>query len=122
MEILMTETDPCFNNFELDFFWANMAKIDIPALIRRYPGRFHLSHIKDMKGSPDEAIAKEYGYEKIHQTLMVDVGQGDSPFEDYLALNHLSGMTYFIAEHDGPSVPYAQSAKNMYEGVKALRF
>lgn len=122
MEILMTETDPRYNNFELDFFWANMAKIDITALIRRYPGRFHLSHIKDIKGSPDEAIAKGYSYEKIHQTLMVDVGQGDTPFEDYLALNHLSGMKYFIAEHDGPSVPYDQSAKNMYEGVKALRF
>lgn len=122
MEILMTETDPRFNNFELDFFWANMAKIDIIALLRRYPGRFHLSHVKDMKGSPDEAIEKGYSYEKIHQTLMADVGQGDTPFEDYLALNHVSGMTYFIAEHDGPRTPYAQSAKNMYEGIKALRF
>jgi hypothetical protein len=53
---------------------------------------------------------------------MVDVGLGDSPFEDYLALNAISGMTYFIAEHDGPSKPFKQSAKNMYEGVKALRF
>ena len=51
---------------------------------------------------------------------MVDVGQGDTPFEDYLALNDISGMTYFIAENDGPSLPYAQSAKNMYDGMRAL--
>lgn len=122
MEVLMTETDPRFNNFELDFFWANMAKVDILALMRRYPGRFHLSHIKDMKGSPDVAIKEGFGYEKIHETLMVDVGKGDTPFEDYLAVNEISGMRYFIAENDGPKAPFAQSAKNMYEGMKALRF
>lgn len=122
MEILMTETDPRFNNFELDFFWANLAKIDIPALLRCYPGRFHLSHIKDMKGSPNIAVENNLSYQEIHQTLMVDVGQGDTPFEDYLALNGTSGMKHFIAEHDGPRAPYAQSAKNMYEGIKALRF
>lgn len=122
MEILLTETDPRFNNFQLDFFWANLAKIDIPALLKRYPGRFQLSHIKDMKGSPDEAIKNNLSYEEIHQTLMVDVGKGDTPFAEYLALNEISGMKYFIAEHDGPSQPYRQSAENMYEGVKALRF
>lgn len=122
MEILLTETDPRFNNFELDFFWANLGKADIPALLKSYPGRFPLSHIKDMKGSPDEAIENNLSYEEIHQALMVDVGKGDTPFEDYLALNEISGMKYFIAEHDGPTKPYRQSAQNMYEGVKALRF
>lgn len=122
MEILMNETDARFNNFELDFFWANLAKQDIPALLKKYPGRFPLSHVKDMKGSPDVAIENNYSYEEIHQKLMVDVGQGDSPFEDYLALNDVSGMKYFIAENDGPSQPYRQSAQNMYEGVKNLRF
>lgn len=122
MDVLMTETDPRFNNFELDFFWANLAKIDIPALMKKYPGRFHLSHIKDMKGSPDQAIENNLSYEDIHQTLMVDVGKGDTPFKDYLALKDVSGMKYFIAEHDGPTKPFRQSAQNMYEGVKALRF
>lgn len=122
MEILMNETDPRFNNFELDFFWANLAKIDVPALLKRYPGRFPLSHIKDMKGSPDIAIEENYTYEQIHQNLMVDVGQGDTPFNDYMALNDVSGMKYFIAENDGPKKPYAQSAKTLYAGVKAIRF
>jgi sugar phosphate isomerase/epimerase len=122
MEILMNETDPRYNNFELDFFWANLAKQDIPALLRKYPGRFPLSHVKDMKGSPDVAIAENYSYEDIHQKLMVDVGQGDSPFDTYLALNDISGMTYFIAENDGPKKPYRQSAVNMYEGMKSIRF
>lgn len=120
MELLMNETDPRFVNFELDFFWANLAKVDIPALFKAYPGRFPLSHVKDMKGDPD--TAQTMSYEEIHQTLMVDVGQGDSPFEDYLALNDTSGMKYFIAEHDGPSTPYRQAAENMYKGMKALRF
>lgn len=122
MELLINETDPRFNNFELDFFWANLAKQDISALLKQYPGRFPLSHVKDMKGSPDKAIEQNYTYEQIHQNLMVDVGQGDSPFGDYLALNDVSGMKYFIAENDGPSQPYRQSAENMYEGVKNLRF
>lgn len=122
MELLLNETDPRFNNFELDFFWTNLAKQDIPALFKKYPGRFPLSHIKDMNGSLDEAITQNWSYEKIHQNLMVDVGQGVTPFDDYLALNDVSGMKYFIAEHDGPQKPYRQSAENMYEGVKSLRF
>ena len=122
MEILMNETDPRFNNFELDFFWTNLAKVDVPALLSRYPGRFPLSHIKDMKGSPDKAVTESMSYEEIHQTLMVNVGQGDTPFNDYMALNAISSMEYFIAEHDGPKQPYAQSAKTLYNGVKALRF
>ncbi len=120
MDILMNETDPRFNNFELDFFWANLAKQDKPALLKTYPGRFPLSHIKDMKGSPDDVVG--FSYEEIHKALMVDVGQGETPFEDYLALNDISGMKYFIAEHDGPRQPYQQAAENMYEGMKALRF
>ncbi len=120
MEVLINETDPRYNNFELDFFWTNLAKQDIPALFKKYPGRFPLSHVKDMKGSPDDVVG--FSYEEIHKALMVDVGQGDTPFEDYLALNDTSGMKYFIAEHDGPSKPYRQAAQNMYEGMKALRF
>ena len=120
MELLMNETDPRFVCFELDFFWAYLAKQDIPALFRKYPGRFHLSHVKDMKGDPDTAVGM--AYETIHQELMVDVGQGDIPFAEYLALNDVSGMTYFIAEHDGPKKPYAQAAKNMYQGMKDIRF
>ncbi len=122
MDILFDSVAPKNATFELDFFWTNLAKQDIPALLKAHPGRFKLCHIKDMKGSPDEAIANNYSYEEIHQKLMVDVGSGVTPFEDYFALNDVSGMEYFIAEHDGPTKPYRQSAQNMYDGVKALRF
>jgi sugar phosphate isomerase/epimerase len=122
MDLLLDSVQPENATFQLDFFWANLAKQDIPALLKSHPGRFKLCHVKDMKGSADTAIENNLSYEEIHQTLMVDVGQGDTPFEDYFALNDISGMEYFIAEHDGPTKPYRQSAQNMYDGVKALRF
>ena len=53
MDVLMRETDPEAVKFELDTFWAAHPGMDPAALLRQYPGRWRLMHIKDMKkGTP----------------------------------------------------------------------
>jgi len=99
-----------------------LASQDIPALIKRYPGRFTLSHIKDMRGDPQAAIARGDSYETITNTIMVDVGTGTTPFTDYFALNDISGMKYFIAEHDSPKPPYERAVKTSLDNIRAMRF
>ena len=49
MEVLMRETDPEAVKFEIDVFWAALPGVDPAALIRQYPDRWELMHIKDMK-------------------------------------------------------------------------
>jgi len=122
MEILMNETSPELVSYELDMFWAALANIDIPALMQRYPGRFKLCHIKDMSGDHNALIARKASYDEITSSIMVDVGKGNLPFEEYFAYNDIAGMEYFIAEHDKPKKPFRTAIENSLNGVKALSF
>lgn len=57
-EILLTECDPAVVQMEMDIFWVTYSGQDPLYYFRRFPGRFPLLHIKDMKKSitvnPDE--------------------------------------------------------------------
>ena len=49
MDVLMQQTDSSAVKFEMDVFWASLPGNDPAALLRKYPGRWKLMHIKDMK-------------------------------------------------------------------------
>jgi sugar phosphate isomerase/epimerase len=121
MDILLSDTDPSLVSFELDFFWAALAGVDIPKLLAAHPGRFKLCHIKDMSGDP-APYAASLDFATTVQDLMVNVGEGTLPFETYFAQNSVSGMEYFIAEHDNPPQPFRQSIQTSYDAIKAMRF
>jgi sugar phosphate isomerase/epimerase len=62
-DLIVRETKPEFVSFELDVFWAQQGGADPAKLIEKYPGRFKLMHVKDLKkgaainltgGAPDE--------------------------------------------------------------------
>jgi sugar phosphate isomerase/epimerase len=48
-DLLATELKPEFVSFELDVFWAFHGGQDPVALMRKYPKRFTLIHLKDMR-------------------------------------------------------------------------
>lgn len=121
MDILMEQTSPENMDFELDLFWATLASADIPTLFEKGKGRFKLCHVKDMKGDPKPFYeSRDYG--NISKQLMVNVGEGELPFETYFALNDISGMEYFITEHDNPIKPFRNSIKVSHDTVRAMRF
>jgi len=120
MEILMNDGGSDTLDFQIDMFWAYLVDIDIPALFAKYPGRFKLCHIKDMKAN--RADFANASYDDISSKLMVNVGEGVMPFESYFALNDLSGMKYFVAEHDSPKKPFLNAISSSYNAVKAMRF
>jgi sugar phosphate isomerase/epimerase len=57
-DILLTECDPGLVKMEMDIFWITYAGQDPLFYFRRFPGRFPLLHIKDLKKgitvNPDE--------------------------------------------------------------------
>jgi len=120
MDIIMGDCAPENLDFELDMFWAYLVDVDIPALFKQYPGRFKLCHIKDMKSNRADFKGVDNG--RITRELMVNVGEGVMPFESYFALNDISGMEYFIAEHDSPQKPFLNAIETSYKAVKAMRF
>ena len=121
MNILLTETDPDLVTFELDLFWAALTGTDIPALFNAHPGRFRMCHVKDLSGDAGP-WRNSLDFPAIVQTLMANVGEGDLPFETYFAENDVSGMQFFIAEHDNPPQPYRESVQTSYDAMRAMRF
>jgi len=121
MDILLDQTTPENMDFELDLFWSALASASIPALFKKGQGRFKLCHIKDMKGDP-KAYNESRDYGNISKQLMVNVGEGELPFESWFAMNDISGMEYFIAEHDNPVKPFRNSIKTSHDAIRAMRF
>ena len=120
MDILLNECAPEHLTFELDLFWAYLAGVDIPQFFNANPGRFKLCHIKDM--GPNKADFVNADYPEISSNLMKNVGEGVMPFEAFFAENKVSGMEYFIAEHDSPPKPYKRSVQQCYNAIKQMRF
>ncbi len=48
-DTLVRLTDPRYVNFEMDIFWIVFAFQDPAKLLRKYPGRFPLMHVKDIR-------------------------------------------------------------------------
>ena len=120
MDVLLSECSPEHLTFELDMFWAYLANVDITQFLKANPGRFKLCHIKDMGENKADYVNADYSI--MSSELMKNVGQGIIPFEAYFAHNEISGLEYFIAEHDSPPQPYAQSIKQSYNAIKNMRF
>ena len=119
MEIYLEETDPAKVWFELDLFWASLGNQDVAEFFERYPGRFKLCHIKDMVTANRTAAAEDgLDFDLIHKDLMVNVGEGNLPFERWLQMSDVSGMEYLITEHDAPPAPLRDSVAKSLETVR----
>jgi sugar phosphate isomerase/epimerase len=102
-DLLLSETDPELVCFEMDFFWITRGGADPAAYFERYPGRFHLCHIKDMDRRGE----------------MVDVGAGRIDFRRILHQRKAAGLRHFYVEHDQPRDPLA-FARNSYDFLHSL--
>lgn len=105
MEWVLEATDPQKVLVELDFFWASMAKVDVPSLLARHSGRFHLSHLKDL-ASP--VVVPEGGIEDINSVssdAFEDVGYGKLDYRTWIPLARQAGMCHFFVERDHAPQP-----------------
>jgi sugar phosphate isomerase/epimerase len=105
-DVLLAETDPELVVMELDLFWITRGGRDPLSYFERYPGRFPLWHVKDMR---DVAGAQE----------MVSVGQGDIDFARLFAAGERAGLKHLFVEHDNPADPLA-SVRASYEHLKRI--
>ena len=48
-DYIVNQTNPEYVSFELDVLWAFFGGADPAELIRKYPGRYRLMHVKDLK-------------------------------------------------------------------------
>jgi len=107
LDLLLSETDRSFVNFEMDLYWVVFGGGDPLDFFNRYPKRFPLVHVKDSAGPPDNR--------------MVDVGQGKIDFRAIFAASEKAGIKHYFVEHDQPADPIA-TIRNSYNYLHALRF
>ena len=120
-DILLRETDPEFVCFELDLFWAAVAGVDAVKLVKQYPGRVKLLHIKDMDQPLDEPYTTfdpATGMGMLMQLMKKQtiIGEGAIDFRSILSQVDHAGIEKLFIESDFPPEPmrYAeQSAINL---------
>lgn len=78
---------------EMDLYWAVRSNQDPIKWFEKYPGRFHMVHVKDMdKGQPE---------------LNTEVGKGSIDFKAIFAKAKLAGIKHFIVEQENFKIdPY----------------
>ena len=92
-DVLLAETDPTLVVLEMDLYWATKAGQDPVAYFGRYPGRFHLVHVKDSKGAPEHR--------------MTEVGSGTIDWRRIFSHREQAGIRHYFVEHDQPADPFA---------------
>jgi sugar phosphate isomerase/epimerase len=109
---ILDATDPDRVFVELDFFWAVMADVDVPDLLGRHRGRFHLGHVKDVaKG----VIVPKGGFPDLHAVAhdaFEDVGYGQLDYRAWIPLARKAGMRHFFVERDYAPDPLADARRS----------
>lgn len=91
IDLLQQQLDPRYVNFEMDIYWTVKGGGDPVALLRQYPGRFPLAHIKDMQTSG---------------TGMADVGDGRIDFAAIFSAADKKDFLHKFVERDEASEPF----------------
>jgi sugar phosphate isomerase/epimerase len=95
-DTLVKRTNPKFVNFEMDIFWIVYAFQDPVKMLHRYPGRFPLMHVKDMRkdtvrgGSPGD----------VREEASVPLGTGIVDIRAILRAAEKTGVRHYYIEDE----------------------
>jgi len=100
-DMMLELTDPDLVFMQIDLYWAVYAGVDPLAYFEKYPGRFELWHVKDMKAGE----GKE----------MTEVGTGIIDYKKLFEYSPLAGMKDFFIEQDTIIGDGFESVKESFE-------
>jgi len=111
-DVLMRETDPNLVFYEMDVFWIVYAGQDPVSLLARYPGRWKMFHLKDVRKGARTGVFT--GHAPISDFVAIGTGQVNWPA--VLAEGREDGIEYSIIEDESsdpgknipPSVHYLE--------------
>ncbi len=100
MDILMRETDPDAVKYEMDVFWITRPGADPVTWLRKYPTRWRLLHLKDMKkGTPTNVNTGSANPDSTE----VPLGSGQLDYRAVLRAALEIGATQFYIEDETAS-------------------
>ena len=86
--------------FEMDVFWVVHPGADPVKFLNKYPGRWQLMHLKDMRKGALIGLPKP---ESAPETDNVAVGAGQIDWKAVLGTAEKIGVTYYILEDETPT-------------------
>ncbi|MDN3690456.1 sugar phosphate isomerase/epimerase [Cyclobacterium jeungdonense] len=113
-DYLMDQTDPEYVSYEIDILWTFFPGVDPAALINKYPDRFKLMHLKDLKKGVEGNMS---GGTPKENDVVLGTGQLDLP--SILKAAKEAGIEHFYIEDESP-VYYRQVPKSIdyLQGLK----
>jgi len=96
---LVTKTNPDYVSFEMDIMWVYFGGQDPEKLLLKYPGRFSLMHVKDLKKGVKGDLT---GGTNTENDVTVGTGQLNIPAIIKAAKN--SGVKYYFIEDESSRI------------------
>ncbi len=94
-DYLMKNLDANYANFEMDVFWIKHPGQDPVALLKKFPNRFLLMHLKDRKpGTP----GNENGQADVETNVVL--GTGDVGIAEIMKTGKRTGVKHFFIEDE----------------------
>jgi sugar phosphate isomerase/epimerase len=113
-DYLATNTNPLYFNFEMDVFWVKHPGQDPVALLKKYPNRFLLMHLKDRKpGTP----GNQNGDADVETNVVL--GTGDVGIAEIIKQAKKNGVKhYFIEDESSRSETQIPQSLKFLKSVK----
>lgn len=102
---LLADCDPHLVKMEMDLCWITVAGGDPIKYFEKYPGRFPLVHVKDVKTMPK--VTTGGGQNFGDSVDLTSVGDGVIDWKKIFAHSQQAGIKHYIVEHDRPKDPIA---------------
>lgn len=106
-DYLVKQTDPRYFNFEMDVFWVKHPGQDPVALLKKYPKRFLLLHLKDRRHGTE---GNQNG--TADDDTNVVLGEGDVGIAAIMKAAKQTGVKHFFIE-DESSISTEQIPKSL---------
>ncbi len=119
-DVLLQCCDADLVRMQLDLCWIRVAGSDPVEYFNRYPGRFPMVHVKDIKKFPQMTAG---GSQTFGDTLedMTEVGSGIINWKRIFSQSGKAGIKHYIVEHDRPASPF-ESVSHSYAYLERLRY
>jgi len=115
MDYIIQKTDPKYVSFEIDILWTFFPGADPAALISKYPKRFKLLHLKDLRKG---IVGNMAGGTAIENDVALGSGQLDIP--SILKAAKKAGIKHYYIEDESP-VYYKQVPQSI-ANLKNLKY
>lgn len=122
-ELLLEACDPDFLKMEMDLCWMAVVEQDPLAYFQRFPGRFPLVHVKQLKKLPIRS-SDDYTTPILYERALAeitDVEDGVIEWKRIFSKSTQAGIKHFFVEHDVPQSAF-DSIKTSYDYLEKLRF